>query len=131
MLQKFALNKRTIFLVDGIGALLSALLLTFILVPFEKAFGMPKSVICPLSIPAFVFAIYSFSAYLLNLKKWKVVLTIIMIANCLYCIITLSLLVLHYHSLTILGFAYFLGEIVIILFVARIEWMLIKANSYL
>jgi len=55
---------KTLFLVDGIGALLTALLLFAVLRPFHELFGMPQITVTYLSIIAAIFCLYSMSCYL-------------------------------------------------------------------
>lgn len=129
IVERFNITPRTIFLVDGIGALLSAMLLLFVLAQFEAVFGMPQVVSQSLSIPAFIFAAYSLTCYVVNLSKPKYFLLVIAIANCLYCFATMWLLIQHRSEVTILGWAYFLGEIAIILTLARLEWILMTHSK--
>ena len=112
---------KKLFLIDCIGALLSALLLGIVLVQFESSFGMPRKVLYPLSIIAFVFSIYSFISYLLFNKNWKLYLKIIGFANFLYCLLTVGLVFSFYKELTIPGLNYFFIEIGIILLLSSVE----------
>ena len=111
---QFIKKPKNIFLIDGIGALLTALLLFFMLRNFNTFFGLSKSVLKDLSLLALVFSFYSISCYLLVNNNWKSFLKIICTANILYCLLTIGILFYHYDNITILGIAYFLGEIAII-----------------
>ncbi len=124
MIEK--LSPRTIFLVDGMGALLSTLLLVFLLAPYPTIFGMSQRIIYALSMPAAIFTIYSMGCYLLNIQKWKPYLQGIAIANCLYCLLTFWLLIQQYKSLTMIGLAYFIGEIIVVLLVVNCELIMIR-----
>jgi hypothetical protein len=106
-------NKR-IFLVDGIGALVTAVLLSMVLMPFESFFGMPKSILFVLATMAFVFALYSILCFLFLQRNLKFFLKIILFANLTYCFISIGLVFYFFESLTHFGIAYFLGEILII-----------------
>jgi ABC-type Fe3+-siderophore transport system permease subunit len=123
MLKMLNEQPRRIFLLDGIGALLTALLLTFLLARFQEAFGMPVSVLRILATIAFAFAIYSFICYFAA-EKWRPFLKFIAIANVTYCLVTSILLITNYKQLTVLGLVYFLAEILIILTLAIYEWRL-------
>jgi hypothetical protein len=125
-IQKLGLRPRNVFLLDGVGALLSTLFLVALLAPFENFFGMPRKVLYALSLPAFGFAVYSLSCYFVDVKRWQLFLKLIALANFLYCSVTLGLVIQEYHSLTMLGVAYFLGEIVIVFVVIGVEFMTIK-----
>ena len=108
-----------LFLVDGLGALVTASMLGLVLTTFEPAFGMPTRVLVPLASVAAVFAAYSFTCYA-KAAPPKFLLPIA-IANTLYCAATLALVLLFHESLTWLGHAYFLGEIAIVLTLVRFE----------
>ena len=124
--QYFSANSRLIFLIDGLGALLSTLLLLLI-ARFEEVFGMPKDVLYWLVPVTTIFTTYSLGSYLLNPKAWKRFLIPMAIANILYCSLTLVLLVYHFERLTVFGIAYFFAEILLILLLSRIELGLTKA----
>ncbi|GLR18274.1 hypothetical protein [Portibacter lacus] len=121
------LNSRQFFLVDGIGAIISASFLGLILSQFESLIGMPRKVLIELAIPACFFAVYSLICYFSNLKNWQPYLKAIAIANILYCILTLTLMIIYSRSLTYLGYLYFIVEIIIVVGLARLEWK--KANE--
>lgn len=127
--HKLGLRPRNVFLLDGIGALISALFLIALLAPFESIFGMPRKVLYTLSIPAFGFAVYSLSCYFFDVKKWQPYLKLIALANFLYCCVTLGLVIQEYDLLTMLGVAYFLGEIGIVFAVIGIELMTLKQHK--
>lgn len=126
IIEKYHLNPRIVFLIDGLGASFSAILLVLLLANYESIFGLPKKTIYLLSIPAFVLMVYSLSCYFLNLKKWKPYLKAVAVANSLYCILTLCSIIRHHETLTIIGLIYFIGEIAIISFLISIEWIMIK-----
>lgn len=127
-IQKLGLRPRNVFLLDGIGALFSAFLLVALLAPFENIFGMPRKVLYALSLPAFGFTVYSLSCYFFDVQRWQLFLKLIALANFIYCCVTFGLVIQEYDSLTMLGVAYFLGEIVIIFAVIGIELMTLKRN---
>ena len=111
-----------LFLIDGIGALITATLLGLVLTRFEASFGMPTDMLYPLATTALVFSLYSLLCYLLLFSNWAPFLKIIAICNGLYCLVTLILAILLFDSLTWLGVGYFLGEIGIVSTLATIEW---------
>ena len=122
-MNKITLHPRKAFLIDGLGALLSAFLLGVVLVRLEYAFGMPRKVLYPLALIACVFAVYSLSCYWFLPQNRGPYLRAIAVANLLYCCLTLGLVVYFYPQLTVLGVAYFFMEIgiVVILAVAEIK----------
>ncbi len=112
--------QQKIFLIDGFGALLSALFL-WIISNYEHIFGISQNIIFSLLILPILFSVYSFYNYFFIKKNWQLFLKIIAILNIFYCILTLFLVVLHFNSLTFLGVLYFVLESVIIIILASIE----------
>lgn len=119
-------NPRQVFLLDGFGALLSALLLIFLIAPFYNVFGVPHPLAIQLAIPVVGFCVYSLLCYLLHLRNWKPYLFLIAFANFAYCCFTAGIMIKYFRSMELLGFLYFSAEILIILFLVRIELMTIK-----
>jgi hypothetical protein len=115
------INNRNIFLIDGVGALLSAGLL-LVLFQYESVFGMPKAVLKNLIPIGCVFAVYSLSCFVLRPNRWKLLLMIIALANLLYCVITVAAVIQHSDSLTLFGRIYFLLELLVILVLVAAEW---------
>lgn len=128
-LQKIILNPKNIFLLDSFGALLTTLLIYFVLRNFNDFFGLSKDVFECLSLIAFLFFIYSISCYFLVKQNWKSFLKIISIANILYCILTLSIVLYNYETISIYGIAYFLAEIAVIIGLVYFEMKFIKSKS--
>ncbi len=126
-LKRIALNPKRLFLIDSLGALLSAILYSAVLARFESIFGMPQNVLYGLSFLAGAYAIYSCICYFSNLEKWRPYLKIIAIANLLHCCLTIGLVFSCYQKLTILGLCYFAGELIIVMSLAVVE---LKTISY-
>ncbi len=120
------LSYGNIFLIDGIGALLTATLLSQVLARWVPVFGMPRDVLHILALIACGFALYSFSCHFWLKTKQPAFLSGIAIANILYCLLTLGLALYLRESLTWLGMAYFAGEILIVMSLARLEIQLAK-----
>ena len=118
---------RQLFLIDALGALLSAFLLGVVLVTFEPIFGMPVDVLYCLALVAVVFAVFSFFYYLWNPKNWPSFLKIIAISNVIYCAVTMGLVIYLYAQLTALGVLYFILEVLVILSLVRVEWKVADA----
>jgi hypothetical protein len=114
-------NSKRIFLIDGLGALLSAFFLGIILVKFEVSFGMSRAILYALSSVACLFAIYSLCCYFFNFNNWQTYLKVIIIANTLYCSLTIGLVFFFYKSLTILGLIYFILELMVLIVLIFIE----------
>lgn len=129
LVQTLTSQPRYVFLLDGLGALFSALLLVILIAPLENIFGMPPSIAYNLSYPAFGFMVYSLGCFFLNPKSWKPFMRLIALANLLYCCLTFTLVVIDFSLLTKLGVAYFLGEIGIVFAVIGIELWTVRRQS--
>jgi hypothetical protein len=120
-MNKMTLAPKRLFLMDGLGGMISALLLGVILARFETTFGMPRKVLYLLSCLACVYAAYSFLNYWRMKENWKPYMQGIAIANSLYCCLTIGLVIYHHQELTILGVLYFLLEVLIIISLITME----------
>lgn len=109
------ISPKRLFLMDSLGALGTALMLGFVLTRFDHLLGMPKIVLYSLSGIAFGFSIFSFLCYLKIKANEITFLRGIAIANLMYCILTIGLVIYLRSTLTHLGFIYFLTEALIIL----------------
>ncbi len=118
----YSFNPKQLFLLDAIGAVLSAFFLGVVLVKLESHIGMPRKVLYGLALPACFFAIYSFFCYFRIKKNWKPFLIGIAILNSIYCIISIVTVYFHYQTLTKLGLTYFILELAIVLIVIIIEF---------
>ena len=116
----FVASPRSIFLLDGIGAFVSTLLL-LIVGYFDEVFGIPINLLYQLLPIAIFCTLFSLTVYFLYPAKWKRFLLSIGIVNILYCCLTFVSIIFYYDSLTILGVAYFSIEIFIILLLSSIE----------
>lgn len=119
MLAKATINK--LFLIDGIGAVITALLLSQVLARYEPVFGMPASLLCILAGVAACFAVYSLTCYWRIKEGGAAFLTSIAVANTLYCIATLGIVAYRFHTLTWLGVAYFIGEVLVVMSLVGVE----------
>jgi glucose-6-phosphate-specific signal transduction histidine kinase len=112
-------------LADGLGAILTALLLHIAPTFFEGGFGLPDFVLQSLIATALLFAIYSLCCYFFASKYWRKLLSIIATANLLYCLASIGVLIIYYKEMTIAGLVYFAGEIAVVGSLAVTEWLLI------
>lgn len=113
-------NQKKLLLLDSMGALFSVLALIFVK-KFEPIFGLNDEIFNLLFPIPIVFCIYSLVAYLFSKNKWKLFLRGIALANLSYCFLTISIIIIHFKKLTILGIGYFVLEIVIIVILALYE----------
>ncbi|MGM0579490.1 MAG: hypothetical protein ACQETL_02345 [Bacteroidota bacterium] len=131
MRNKILHSHRKIFLIDGVGALLTTLIIGIVFTNFQEYIGMPREILISLAIIALGFFIYSLSCFLILKKNWKPFLKVIVIANLVYCIITTVLIILFFHQLTLLGLLYFIGEIIVIGVLVYFEFLILirRGNS--
>ena len=110
-----------LFLIDGFGALTSALLLGFVLVQFNEYFGIPISTLYFLAALPCVFAVYDFVCYFTLKTDLGPALKRIAIVNWGYGFLSLGFAIYHVDLITTLGWAYVLGEIGIVGALALVE----------
>lgn len=122
------INPNQLFLIDSLGALLTAVMLGLILARFENTFGMPQQELYFLSSIACIFSIYSFLCFISKKGNQRPYLKIIAVANFMYCFLSIGLIIYLFHKLTFLGLIYFVLEIIAVTILANIE---LKAASNL
>jgi hypothetical protein len=83
---------------------------------------MPKNVLYSLASLACFFAFYSLSCYKFADHSKPVWLSGIITFNLLYCALSLFLMVKYASLLTVWGFAYFVGEKLVVLAIVILEW---------
>lgn len=125
MPSDFSSNPKKLFLIDGLGAVVSAFFLGIVLVKFESVFGIPKQALYLLAAIPIVFGIYDFFCYTRG-KHLGGLLKIIAIANLLYCALSIGMAILHKDSVTTLGWTYIIVEVLIILLIAVWELRVAK-----
>lgn len=120
------INRKNIFLIDGLGAFLSAFSLGVSLPLLRDWVGMPATTLYFLAIIALFFSIYSLSRFYFSDCKNNIWLKIIIFFNLSYCGLTTYLVCVYFNVLKPLGLAYFFGEIAIILVLVAIEFWTLK-----
>ncbi|PKV50421.1 hypothetical protein ATE84_2478 [Aquimarina sp. MAR_2010_214] len=119
--NKMVMHPKRLFLIDGLGALLSAFLLGVVLVSLESIFGIPMKVLYILAFLPCVFALYDFYCYLRVKKNQKYFLTAIALMNLIYCFISIGVAFQHIQKITAFGWTYIILEITIIIILISIE----------
>ena len=120
---------KRLFLLDGTGALLSALFLGGVLRQFQPLFGMPGGTLTVLALLACAFACYSWTCYFVVKDKWPAFLRVIMVVNILYGCLSLLLVYRHFPDLTKLGVAYFVLELIVLAGVVYVEYYAIRKSA--
>lgn len=121
-LRSLTQNIKTVFLVDGLGAVLSATMLGLVLAPLHTYIGMPKETLHLLASAALVFAIYSLACYAFADKQGHRLLLPVIIANSSYSAYTCALVWQYQSQLSPLGMAYFVGELGVLFVLVYIEY---------
>lgn len=121
-LKKLSIEPKKLFLIDGLGALVSAFLLGVILVQLESIFGIPRNTLYFLAFLPCLFAVYDFYSYHRIEKNIDSFLKGIAIINLIYCCISIGLAFYHHQSITYLGWGYIILEILIVIVLVYIEW---------
>lgn len=118
----FSHDYKKLFIVDGIGALISSLFLGIVLVNFQEYIGIPVSSLYVLAAIPILFILYDIYCYMqLNDTKAAFHLRLIAIANLWYILVSIGFAVYHFPLLRPLGFIYLLGEIIVIFCIAFIQ----------
>ncbi|MEM1406482.1 MAG: hypothetical protein AAGG59_06890 [Bacteroidota bacterium] len=125
-LKNLTSTYKSLFLIDATGAAVTALMLSQVLARLGDLFGMPVNILYILAIIATCFALYSLICSCMVNQNWRSYLQGIAIANAVYCILTLALVIYLYDTLTWLGIGYFIGEIGIICLLVRFELKLMR-----
>ena len=128
IIDKLTHKPNKLFLIDGLGAFLTAFFLGVILVRLETAFGMPRRTLYFLSAVAGIYTVYSFGCYFFVLSNWRPFLKAITIANMIYCFLTIVLVIYFYQGLTIWGLIYFSLEITVMCILIFTERMALSES---
>lgn len=118
--SNMCLNRKNIFLLDGVGALLSSIFTGLLLPLFSEDVGISTSVLHCLALIPFIYGIYSISCYLFPkiTKPWMLIT--IIVANIAYCLLS-GAIILRMSSITPAGQVLLSAEIFLILCVVGLE----------
>ncbi len=130
MYDKLVSNPKKLFLVDGLGAFLTAFMLGIVLPRLPEYVGMPRDFLSPLSTVACVFGTYSLACHFFAGRNWRPFLLGIVVANFLYCCVTVVLFVLCFDSLKFVDMVYFPGEIMVISVLIYLELTAVFKNGH-
>lgn len=128
MISEVKKRIRGVFLVDAIGAVISAIFLGIVLPIFPEYFAMPLKTLYYLAGLAILFSIYSSICALFPPNNYKLFIYCIAMVNSSYCLLTFSLFVYFFKELKSLDLIYFMGEIAILLILIR--WEFKKARGF-
>lgn len=120
-LKKMYKNPKKLFLIDGLGAIVSAFLLGIVLVHFESVFGIPRKTLYLLAFIPCVFAAFDFYYYFKKVENFAAGLKLIAFANLMYCCLSIGFGFYHYQKLTAFGWMYIILEVGIIVSLVYLE----------
>ena len=123
-------HPKKLFMVDGIGAVLSAFLLGIVLVELESIFGIPLPTLYFLAVLPILLAVYDFFCYRIKSENISPFLKAIAIMNIAYSIISIGLAIYHFQKITYFGWSYLVIEVLIVITLATIE-LKVARNSIL
>jgi len=122
-------NPKFLFILDSLGALLSAFMLGVVLVHFKSFFGIPITTLYILATLPLLFVAFDVYSYFSADSQLGINLRRIAIINLSYCLLSLSLAFYHIELITVYGWIYIVIEIIIVLFIANLEFK--TGNKYL
>lgn len=128
VIERFVRHPRVLFLVDGAGALLTALFVGVVLPALGAHVGTPRPVLRALALTAAVFAAYSWTCAATRPTRWPGYLRGIALANAGYCLVTTAVLIRFSAMLHVLDWLYFVGEIVVVGALVRLETRVARAG---
>lgn len=128
LIEYFRSNPKRLFLIDAVGAFLSAFLLGFVLIRFEKFFGIPKPTLYFLAVFPILFSFFDFYCILKVKNSIGKYLKHIAMLNLFYCCVSIGAALLHFSEITFLGFCSIFVEILIISALVYLEFKVANLN---
>jgi hypothetical protein len=129
--QMLIKKPHTILLIDALGAVLTSVLLIS-LVPLLTPNWTNSSEFYPI-LPLFagIMALNSLIGFLFFKNKWTFYLQIVASLNCIYCLISIIILINSHHTISQLAILYFIVEIFIVVSLVYAELSLISFHKKL
>lgn len=127
LIHRLVENPKSLFIIDGLGALLSSFLLGVLLVHWQPIFGIPTATLYFLAAIPVGFAVFDAFAFCMAQENTTRLLRIIASLNLTYCLLSLALATQHATSITLWGWAYLGGEIMVVLVLAFLELRVAKS----
>lgn len=126
IIRDFSHAPKKIFLLDSMGALLTSVLLGIVLPALDKIFFMPGGILHLLSGIAFGFFVYSLFCHFFIQTNHKPFLGVIILANLIYCVLSIGVMAFHFSKLSLWDLLYFAGEIGVIILLVWVEFRVWK-----
>ena len=122
MIQSFIVNPKKLFLIDALGATVSAILLGVVLVKLERVFGIPVNTLYFLAALPILFILYDLFCLTKNKNDLGPFLKLIAVVNIAYCCLSIGLAIYHLKTITIFGYLYISIEVIITFTLAVFEY---------
>lgn len=125
------MKQKIVFLIDGIGAFVSALLLFILLIFFQEETGIPVAVLKILIVVAVCYFCFSMFCYFVIQKTLaRRMLKVLIVLNFLYCAASLAVVLFFWNELAVPGKIYLLLEVLVLLFLIHFEKKQLDSFSY-
>jgi hypothetical protein len=123
----FIKQPEKLLLLDGIGAVVSALCLGILLVHYEVIFGIPVPTLYFLALWPILFFAYDMVCIFKKKSSKTDCLKGIALLNFSYAVLSAVLTLYHFEIITIFGLLYLVGEIILVLILAFFEYKIALA----
>jgi hypothetical protein len=115
------MKRRIVFLVDGIGAFLSASVLLILLIFFQKETGIPPALLKTLIVIAVIYFCFAMFCYFVIQEAAAKMLKVLIVLNLLYCAANPAIVFFFWNELTLIGKLYLLFESMVLLILVLFE----------
>jgi len=123
------LKAKKYLMIDGIGALISSLLLLLAVVKFQSFLGIPHTALYILLPIPLLFVLYDFICYFNATYDHCSCLKRIAYANLMYCCLSFGFAIYHRTELTIYGWIYVVNECLVLIVLAMLELKIAEAKQ--
>lgn len=126
LIKKLSQSPHQLFLMDGIGALFSALLLGGVLAKYHTFIGIPPETLFFLAAFPVLYVLYDVYCYRTMPDHVHVKIKGVVGLNLLYTLISIGVLVLFKERLTAVAYLYFSLELMVIFLLVLLELKVLK-----
>ena len=128
-LRVLSSQPRRVFLLDGLGALVSTLALVAVVIPLQPYFGLPRDLLWKFASVAAVFSAYSLTCAQVLRENFRPFMAVIALSNSVYSLATMGSLYSHRVAVTPLCVLYFMLEVMIVAALVSLEIRTIRRVS--
>lgn len=117
------------FIIDAFGAMLSSIMLIWVLPNFQNLIGLPISSLYFLGAWAILFVLFSGSGIFIKPKKPEIYLKIVAGMNSFYSLLSLALVLYYFEQIQFFGLLYFIVELLVLVLLISWEFRLASAKN--